>query len=90
MCSGGDAGPPFDPGLRAAAKKQPADRLGAIVSVGGDLESVRAALPPGVVVRRVLKMAKALAIEGNLSELEQVARLPGVTAIEPDRTVSSQ
>lgn len=80
---------PLSGDLEDEAAKSGAGRLAAIVRLRTDPEAVLDSVPPGVTVRRVLPMSKALAVEAEIDALRALARMPEVIAVEPDRKVST-
>ncbi|MFN2252070.1 MAG: hypothetical protein ACK2UL_09160 [Anaerolineae bacterium] len=78
-----------DPELAKALASAPDRVIEAIVRCEGALDATLAALPGEIEVVHVYRLIDGAAVRGPAAAIAGLARMPGVTSLEPVRAVST-
>jgi hypothetical protein len=80
---------PITPDLARRLDEAPDSRHDVIVLTAGSIDDLLAGLPPGVEVRHVYRLRKGIAARASAGDVRALAKVAGVTSVEPDRPVKS-
>lgn len=80
----------LSPALARAIARAPEARHAAILQTEGPPEELEARLPAGVLVRQRYRRLPGLAVTATGRQLQDLARMPGVRAIQEDAEVRAK